>query len=318
MTETYELENKRVWIAGHNGLLGSSIRRRLLTENCDIITVDRKNLDLRKQSDVEYWISKKRPNTVIISAATVGGIYANSTRPAEFLYDNLMIEANIIEAARKYGIEKLLFLGSSCAYPKAALQPMEEEILLSGRLEKTNEYFSIAKIAGIKLCEAYRKQYGCNFISAIPANLYGPQDNFDLYDSHVIPALIQKMHHARMQDKKSIQIWGTGMAIREFLFVDDCADAVIFLLKKYNKGAHINIGSGEEITIKNLAHKISRVVDFNGHITFDTTKPDGAPKKVLNGSRLRELGWIKNVTLDDGISLTYEWFENNLNLHSGN
>jgi len=314
MSETYKLKNKRIWVAGHNGLLGSAIRRKLLTENCDIITVNHKTLDLRRQSNVEYWINEKRPDAVIISAATVGGIFANSTRPAEFLYDNLMIEANIIQAAYKNGIEKLMFLGSSCAYPKSALQPIKEESLLTGPPEETNEFFSIAKIAGIKLCEAYRKQYECNFISIIPANLYGPQDNFDQRYGHVIPALIQKIHHARLRDKKSVEIWGTGNAIREFLYVDDCADAVIFLLKKYNEVGHINIGSGEEITIKDLAYKISQAVGFKGDIIFDKTKPDGAPKKILDGSRLRELGWIKNVTLEDGIRRTYEWFKNTLSL----
>ncbi len=307
----YTLEGKRIWVAGHRGMVGSALLRRLQQENCEVLTVSRTELDLTRQTDVENWLTTNKPQAVIIAAAKVGGIHANNIYPAEFLYQNLMIEANIIHAAYQTGIEKLLFLGSSCIYPKFANQPIEESELLTGELEPTNEPYAIAKIAGIKLCESYRKQYGCDFISAMPTNLYGPGDNFDLETSHVIPALIRKAHEAKQAGDKSMTIWGTGSPRREFMHVDDLADALIFLMKSYSENQHINIGSGKDISILELTRLINDTTGFCGEIILDTTKPDGTPKKLMRSNKLKNLGWQPNISLEDGLGHTYNWFTEN-------
>lgn len=303
---TYDLANKRVWIAGHNGMVGSAILRRLGDEGCDILTVNRTQIDLRSQSDVAGWMKDNRPDAVFLAAATVGGIYANDTRPGEFLYDNLAIETNIIEAARQNQVEKLMFLGSACIYPRLASQPMSEDALLSGPLEPTNEWYAIAKIAGIKLCDAYRQQYGCDFISAMPNNLYGPGDNYDLQNSHVVPALIRKIHEAKTTGSNSVVIWGSGKPLREFLYVDDCADALVFLMKNYSETGHVNIGSGAEVSIAELAKLIGGVIEFTGTFEFDKNRPDGTPRKLLDVSQINTLGWKAETSLEDGISRAYE------------
>lgn len=301
----YNLQGKRVWVAGHRGMVGSAIVRRLEQEGCEILTVGRDTVDLANQAQTSEWIMENRPQAVFLAAAKVGGILANDTRPAEFLYENLMIESNIIEASYRAGVEKLLFLGSSCIYPKYAEQPIKEEALLTGSLEPTNEWYAIAKIAGIKLTQAYRKQYGCDFISAMPTNLYGPGDNFDLNSSHVLPALLRKAHEAKMRGDKEIIIWGTGTPRREFLHADDCADALVFLMKNYSDDSHVNVGSGEDISILELAELICKIVGFEGDIKHDLSKPDGAPRKLMNSRRLRALGWSPKTALGDGIEATY-------------
>lgn len=302
----YSLVGKRVWVAGHRGMVGSAIVRRLQSEACaEILTVSKEDVDLRRQSCVEAWMSNARPHAVFIPAARVGGIAANSAYPADFLYDNLLIEANIIHAAHLNNVEKLLFLGSSCIYPKMAQQPIEEEALLSGVLEPTNEWYAIAKIAGIKLCQAYRRQHGRNFISAMPTNLYGPGDNYDLQTSHVIPALIRKAHEAKLLGSASIEIWGTGAPRREFLHVDDCADALVLLMKEYSEELHINVGSGEDLTIAELARQIADTVGFKGELSFDLAKPDGTPRKLMSARRLREFGWSPRIKLAEGLSDSY-------------
>ncbi|HUD50037.1 GDP-L-fucose synthase [Parvibaculum sp.] len=310
MTERghYSLEGKKVFVAGHRGMVGSALLRRLASESCEILTVGRDKVDLRRQAEVEDWMAASRPNAVFVPAATVGGILANDTRPGEFIYDNLMIEANLVEAARRVGVEKLLFLGSSCIYPKLAPQPMREEALLTGPLEPTNQWYAIAKIAGIKLCQAYRRQYGCDFISAMPTNLYGIGDNFDLQSSHVMPALMAKMHEAKLRHAPSVTIWGTGTPRREFLYVDDCADALVFLMKTYSGEEHVNVGSGSDLTIRELAGAIGKVVGFEGEILTDPTKPDGTPRKLMDGSRLAALGWAPKVPLEQGIAEVYRWY----------
>ncbi|CAK0766538.1 GDP-L-fucose synthase [uncultured Gammaproteobacteria bacterium] len=265
-------------------------------------------MDLTRQAAVEAWITANRPEVVVVAAARVGGILANSTYPAEFIRDNLMIEANLIDAAWRNGVAKLLFLGSSCIYPKLAPQPMAEEALLTGPLEPTNEWYAVAKIAGIKLCQAYRRQYGCDFISAQPTNLYGPGDNFDLNASHVIPALIRKLHDAKLAGAAAVEIWGTGTPLREFLHVDDLADALVFLLQHYSDAPHLNVGSGAEISIRELAQRIAEVVGFSGKFTFDASKPDGSPRKLVDVRRLRDLGWSASITLRQGLVSTYDWF----------
>lgn len=305
---TYDLASKRVWVAGHNGMVGSAIVRRLGDEGCDILTVGRSEIDLRSQSDVAHWMKDNRPDALFLAAATVGGIYANDSRPAEFIYDNLAIETNIIEAARQTQVEKLMFLGSACIYPRLADQPMSEDALLSGPLEPTNEWYAIAKIAGIKLCDAYRKQYGCDFISAMPNNLYGPGDNYDLQNSHVVPALIRKIHEAKTNGGDSVVIWGTGKPRREFLYVDDCADALVFLMKNYSAAGHVNIGSGAEVSISELAGLIAGVVGFDGSFEYDTTRPDGTLRKLLDVSRINRLGWQAKTRLEDGLKKAYESF----------
>ena len=312
LEQPYDLAGKRVWVAGHRGMVGSAVTRRLAAEDCELITVARMSLDLRRQADVEAWMADIRPQTIVVAAATVGGILANATRPAEFLYDNLAIETNIVHAARDLGVEKLLFLGSACIYPRDAAQPMAEDALLTGPLEPTNEWYAVAKIAGMKLCEAYRAQYGCDFISAQPNNLYGPGDNFDLETSHVIGALIAKTHSAKIEDAASVEVWGTGKPLREFLFVDDLADALVFLLKTYSASGPINIGTGEEINVRELAKAVAGVVGFEGGFDFNTEKPDGAPRKLLDTSRLKRLGWTGKTGLGDGLRATYDWYKTNV------
>jgi GDP-L-fucose synthase len=339
-------KNSKIYIAGHTGMVGSAITRKFSAEGfTNIITADHRRLDLRRQSEVENFFEKEKPEMVIIAAAKVGGILANNTYRAEFLYDNLMIEANLIHSAYKYGVEKLLFLGSSCIYPKMAPQPLKEEYLLSGYLEYTNEPYAIAKIAGIKLCENYYKQYKCNFFSVMPTNLYGPNDNFDLETSHVLPALIRKIHEAKENTIKnsklkiknennnlesclaadrfgidnlelnSVTVWGTGKPRREFLYVDDLADAIFYLMNKvnakdiYEQGiTHLNIGTGEDLTIAELVKIIKKVIGYDGKIIYDETKPDGTPRKLLDVTRIHQLGWKHKTSLEEGIKKAYEWF----------
>ncbi len=302
------LKGKKVWVAGHRGMVGAALMRRLASEDCELLTVTRDRVDLRRQAEVEGWLAEHRPEAVFIPAARVGGILANDSFPAEFLYDNLMIEANIINAAWQNGVEKLLFLGSSCIYPKMAEQPMREDALLTGPLEPTNQWYAVAKIAGIKLAQAYRRQYGCDFISAMPTNLYGIGDNFDLDSSHVLPALIAKMHAAKEAGDAEVVIWGTGSPKREFLYVDDCADALVFLMTHYSGEEHINVGFGEDLTIQELAQKVKEAVGFEGELVNDTSKPDGTPRKLMDNARLRDLGWRPRTGLDEGIAKVYRWY----------
>jgi GDP-L-fucose synthase len=304
----YSLTDKRIWVAGHRGMVGNAIMRRLEAERCEILTISHAELDLKRQADVEDWLAEARPDAIFVAAATVGGIRANDTRPAEFLYDNLMIEANVIEAAYRTRVEKLMFLGSACIYPRDATQPMAEDELLSGPLEPTNEWYAIAKIAGIKLCQAYRRQYNCDFISAMPNNLYGSGDNFDLESSHVVPALIRKIHEAKKNGTETVEIWGSGKPLREFLHVEDCADAVVFLMTDYSSHSHVNIGSGDEISIAGLATLIAEVVGYQGVFAFNASMPDGAPRKLLNVSLLQETGWQAPTDLRTGLTKTYAWY----------
>lgn len=311
MRETiYRLAGKKVYVAGHHGMVGSAIVRRLASEGCEILTAARAEMDLRRQDQVEAWMEKNHPDAVFLAAAKVGGILANDTYPADFLYDNLILEANIIHAAHRFRVEKLMFMGSSCIYPKYADQPIVEGALLTGSLEATNEWYAIAKIAGLKLCAAYRKQHGKDFISAMPTNLYGPGDNFDLDSSHVMPALIRKAHEAKISGGREIRIWGTGTPRREFLHVDDCADACVHLMKTYSDESHVNVGSGEDITILELAELVAEVVDFRGEITRDLTKPDGTPRKLMSAGKLRTLGWSPKIGLKEGIADAYRSFLN--------
>lgn len=289
-------------------MVGSAVVRRLGSENCTVLTADRAEVDLKNQAAVRDWFAANRPDSVVLAAAKVGGIFANDSYPADFLYDNLMIEANVIEAAHRVDVEKLLFLGSSCIYPKFAEQPIAEQALLTGPLEPTNEWYAIAKIAGIKLAQAYRRQYGHDFISAMPTNLYGPGDNFDLQSSHVLPALMRKAHEANLAGAESIEIWGTGTPRREFLHVDDLADACIFLLKTYSADEHVNVGSGSDVTILELTEMVARAVGFTGAVTQDVSKPDGTPRKLMSASKLRAMGWQPGIALEDGIATTYSWF----------
>jgi GDP-L-fucose synthase len=299
----------RVYVAGHRGLVGSALTRRLKQVGfTNILCATRHQLDLRDQAAVNYWFKANKPEYVFLVAGTVGGILANSTRPAEFIYDNLMIHATITEASRLNGVKRLLYLGSSCIYPRDCEQPIREEFLLSGRLEPTNEPYAIAKISGIRLCQAYRRQYGCDFISAMPTNLYGPGDNFDLTSSHVVPALIRKFHEAKQEGAGTAVVWGTGMPRREFLHVDDLADACIFLMERYDGDDHINVGTGEDLSIRDLAERIRDIVAPDVAITFDATKPDGTPRKLLDVSRLHRLGWRHRIDLSDGLRSTYQWF----------
>ena len=302
----------RVFMAGHRGLVGSAILRRLEAEGFrNVLTATREQLDLRDQAAVNYWFRANRPEYVFLVAGTVGGIMANSTRPAEFIYDNMMIHATVVHAAHLFGARKLLYLGSSCIYPREAPQPMKEEDLLSGRLEATNEPYAIAKIAGIKLCQAYRKQYGCDFISAMPTNLYGPNDNFDLTSSHVLPALIRKFHDARVAGRAEVEVWGPGTPRREFLHVDDLADACVFLMRRYDAAPHINVGTGEDQTIRELAETVRDLVYPEAVLAFDASKPDGTPRKLLDVSRLHALGWRHRIGLREGIESSYRWFLEN-------
>jgi len=307
MTTAYSLAGKRIYVAGDRGMVGSAVVRRLSSEDCSVLTTPRA-LDLREQAAVREWFAANRPEVVVVAAAKVGGIHANDTLPALFLYDNLMIEANLIEAARQAGSQRLLFLGSSCIYPRHAAQPISEEALLTGPLEPTNEWYAVAKIAGIKLCQAYRRQYGCDFISAMPTNLYGPGDNFDLDSSHVLPALIRKAHEARLAGAEAMTIWGSGTPLREFLHVDDLADACVFLLQHYSGESHINVGSGSEISIRDLARLVARTVGFDGAIERDLTKPDGTPRKLMDSRRLLDMGWRPRIGLAEGIADAYQHF----------
>jgi len=304
----YDLAGKRIFVAGHRGMVGSALVRRLAQEDCEILVADRARVDFRHQASVQDWFAEHRPQAVFLAAARVGGILANDSRPADFLYDNLMIEANLIEASRQFGVEKLLFLGSSCIYPKYAPQPIAEDALLTGPLEPTNQYYAIAKIAGIMLCRAYRRQHGCDFISAMPTNLYGPGDNFDLESSHVVPALIRKMHEAKLGGAPTAAVGGTGAPRREFLYVDDLADACVFLLGRYSGDLHVNVGCGEDLTIAELARTVREVVGYRGELAFDASKPDGTPRKLLDTGKLAALGWCPKTALRDGLERTYRWF----------
>lgn len=308
---TYSLKGKKVWVAGHRGMVGSALVRRLQREDCEILVTTRAQTDLRRQDQVERWMGETKPRAVFVAAATVGGIVANDTRPADFLYDNLAIETNVIEAARRIGVEKLLFLGSSCIYPRLAEQPMKEDALLTGPLEPTNQWYAIAKIAGIMLCRSYRHQHGCDFISAMPTNLYGPADNFDLESSHVVPALIAKAHAVKQQGQGEIVVWGTGSPLRELLHVDDLADALVFVMQNYSEEVHVNIGSGKDISIRELAELIARVVDVESRLKFDPSRPDGTPRKLLDSSRLLGMGWRPRISLEEGLRSTYRWYLEN-------
>jgi GDP-L-fucose synthase len=295
-------KNAKIFVAGSGGMVGSAIVRRLKSEGYTyIVETTSKDLDLREQSRVENFFEKEKPEYVFLAAAKVGGIYANNTYPAEFLYDNLMIEANVIHSSYKNKVKKLLFLGSSCIYPKMAPQPIKEEYLLTDSLEETNEAYAIAKIAGIELCKFYRRQYGCDFISAMPTNLYGPNDNYDLHNSHVLPALIRKFVEAKNENKNEVEIWGTGSPLREFLHVDDLADACLFLMNKYSEESHINVGSSKEVSIIELANIVKEIVDFKGNITHDLSKPDGTPRKLMDNSKINAMGWKACTELKNGI-----------------
>ena len=303
---TFALDGKRIWVAGHNGMVGGAICRNLKNENCEIITVSRSALDLSDQQSVNEWMWEEKPDAIVIAAAKVGGIYANSVYPVDFLYENLMIEANILNAAHTVKVNRLLFLGSSCIYPKFAKQPINEKSLLTGALEPSNEWYAIAKITGIKLVQAYRKQYGYDWISAMPTNLYGPGDNYDLNNSHVLPALIRKFHEAKKKDDSEVVVWGTGSSLREFMHCDDLANALMFLLKNYSDYEHINVGSGVEISIRDLAYTVAEVVGCKATVAWDKTKPDGTPRKLLDTAKLHSLGWRDCRSLKVGIGQTYE------------
>ena len=306
-------KNSKIYVAGHNGMVGSAICRILYGLGfTNLILKSSKELDLRNSVETEDFFKSKKPDFVFLAAAKVGGILANSSYKADFIYDNLMIQNNVIHCAHKYKVKKLLFLGSSCIYPKNSLQPIKEEFLLSGHLEPTNEPYAIAKIAGLKMCEYYRDQYGCNFISAMPTNLYGPNDNFDLKTSHVFAALIRKFHEGKTNNLSEIELWGSGAPKREFLYVDDLADALIFLMKNYNSKSTINIGSGEDISILNLANKIQNLVKFEGKIIWNTSMPDGTLRKRLDISKINNLGWRAKTSLLNGIDLTYSWYKKQL------
>ena len=304
----YPLSGKRVWVAGHRGMVGQAIARRLAREDCTIITVGRETVDLGRQAEVERWMREVKPDAIFLAAAKVGGILANDTYPADFLYYNLMIQANVVQAAFEAGVGKVMLLGSSCIYPKFAPQPICEDALLTGALEPTNESYAIAKIAGIKLGQAYRRQHGLDVISAMPTNLYGPGDNFDLGTSHVLPALIRKAHEAKLTGAASFTIWGSGTPRREFLHADDCADACVHLMKVYSDTDHVNVGSGEDITIRELAALVAEEVGFKGDILYDSSKPDGTPRKLMSAQRLRGLGWTPEIELRHGVRAVYEAF----------
>jgi GDP-L-fucose synthase len=307
----YPISGKRVWVAGHRGMVGRAIVRRLVAENCEIVTVDRAEVDLRDQAAVQGWMADARIDLVFLAAAKVGGIKANDSLPADFLYENLMIEANIIHGAHLAGVEKLVFLGSSCIYPKLAPQPMTEDMLLTGPLEPTNQWYAIAKIAGIMLCQAYRIQHGRDFIAAQPTNLYGPFDNFDLASSHVLPALLRKAHEAKLAGAEALPVWGSGTPRREFLHVDDLADALVHLAKTYSDGEIVNVGTGQEVTIRELAEICAEAAEFTGALSFDPSQPDGTPRKLLDSSKLENLGWSPRIPLREGVEAVYRWFLDN-------
>lgn len=312
-TILYALDGKRVFVAGHRGMVGAAVVRALANEDCEILTAGRDVLDLADQAAVRAYMKREKPHAVVLAAAKVGGILANDTYPADFIYENLVIETNVIEAAFREDVEKLIFLGSSCIYPKLAPQPIKEETLLTGSLEPTNEWYAIAKIAGLKLCEAYHRQHGADFISAMPTNLYGPGDNFDLESSHVIPALMRKAHDAKVRGLDEMSVWGSGSPRREFLHVDDAAGAIIHLLKTYSGAQHVNVGTGTDVTILELAKLIADVIGFEGKIATDSSKPDGTPRKLLDISRLSSTGWRPRYGLRDGLIATYDWFGANIN-----
>jgi GDP-L-fucose synthase len=307
----YPLAGKTVFVAGHRGMVGAALMRRLASEGCTLLTATRAEVDLRRQDQVERWFAANRPQAVFVAAATVGGILANDTRPADFLYDNLAIETHVIEAAHRHGVEKLLFLGSSCIYPRLAPQPIAEDALLIGPLEPTNQWYAVAKIAGLMLCRAYRRQYGCDYISAMPTNLYGPGDNFDLQSSHVIPALIAKAHAAKSDPSREFVVWGSGKPRREMMYVDDLADALVFLMRNYSGEEHVNVGLGEDATIEEIARTVARVVGITNAVRFDATRPDGTPRKLLDTRRLQAMGWTPRVGLEDGLRRTYAWYLEN-------
>ena len=308
---SYDLSGKKIFVAGHRGMVGSAIVRRLSSENCAILKADRNTLDLLDQSAVRSWMAKNKPDAVVLAAAKVGGIVANDTYPADFLIDNLVIETNVIDAAFRADVTRLLFLGSSCIYPKFAPQPLVEDSLLTGPLEPTNEWYAVAKIAGIKLCQAYRRQHGVDYISAMPTNLYGPGDNYNLQSSHVIPALIRKAHEAKEQNAAVMNIWGTGTPRREFLHADDCADALVHLLKNYSGEQHVNVGFGEDISIEQLARLIMEVVGFEGDLEKDLSKPDGTPRKLMSTTKLEQMGWRPKINIRTGLEDAYRWFREN-------
>jgi GDP-L-fucose synthase len=307
----FDLAGKRVWVAGEHGMVGRAVVRRLAREDCEIIASPNPRIDLRDQAATHRWIGEAKPDLIFLAAARVGGIAANNDFPGAFLYDNLMIEANVIEGSRLAGVSKLVFLGSSCIFPKMAPQPMPEEALLTGPLEPTNQWYAIAKIAGLKLCEAYRSQYGCDFISAQPTNLYGPFDNFDLASSHVLPALLRKAHEAKLSHAHELAVWGSGKPLREFLHVDDLADALVFLARTYSDAGFVNVGSGQELSIAELAQTVANVVGFEGDLVFDASKPDGTPRKLVDTAKLDGLGWRASIPLREGIEGVYRWFLDN-------
>jgi GDP-L-fucose synthase len=307
--EPSNLSGRRIWVAGHRGMVGSALLRRLSSEGAEILTAKRQELDLRRQAETEDWIAEHRPEFIFVAAARVGGIYANATYPAQFLYDNLMIQANIVEAARRVGVEKIMLLGSSCIYPRLAPQPMTEDSLLTGPLEETNQWYAIAKIAGIKLAQSYRREYGMKLVSVMPTNLYGSADNYHPQNAHVVPALIRRFHEAKLNGAERVVIWGTGAARREFLHVDDLADASVFLMQSFDEETPINIGSGQEVTILELAQLVAETVGWHGRIELDTTKPDGTPRKLLDVSRLSAMGWKPSISLRDGLADAYEDFK---------
>jgi GDP-L-fucose synthase len=312
MSSSYTLRNKRVWVAGDRGLVGSALIRRLQREGCELLTAPRESVDLRRPDQVERWMAGTKPQAVFLAAARVGGIYANDTRPAEFIYDNLMIQSNVVEASRRAGVEKLMLLGSSCIYPRLAPQPIPEAALLTGPLEPTNQWYAVAKIAGIKLGQAYRRQYGCDFVSVMPTNLYGPGDNFDLMQSHVVPALMVKAHAAMRARAPAIEVWGTGAVRREFLYVDDAADGMVFLMQNYSDEAIVNLGPGSDVPIVDLVDLICKVVGYKGGVQFDASRPDGVPRKMVDTAFAASLGWRARTPLREGLAATYRWYLDNI------
>jgi GDP-L-fucose synthase len=310
--EAYSLRGKRVWVAGHRGMVGAALMRRLSREDCTLLTATHAELDLRDPAAVRAWAAANRPQAVFMAAARVGGIYANDTYPADFIYDNLAIAANVVEISFREGVEKLLMLGSTCIYPRMAPQPIPESALLTGPLEQTNEWYAIAKIAGIKLCQAYRKQHGCDFISAMPTNLYGVGDNYHPENSHVIAGLMRRAHERKLAGARGMTIWGSGKPLREFMFVDDAADAMVAVMQRYSEAEHINVGVGEDIAIADLARLVMEVVGLEGDLEFDSSKPDGTPRKLTDVSKLHALGWRAQTSLRSGLQQTYDWYLRNI------